>query len=259
MRPPTRIAAVQLAVISGASRGLGLALSRELLCRAPEATVVATSRSIKASTPTIVALQQEFGPSRVVPMACDLMDAEAPLEIAQRVKADLGRPVDLLLNVAGVLHDAAGSGYMPERSLRSVEAEELARVMAVNAIGPVQLTRALAPQLARGAIIGNLSARVGSISDNRLGGWWSYRMSKAALNMATVNMAHELGRRDIYAVALHPGTTATDLSAPFQNNVKPEKLFTPEYSAGCLLDVLDGLEPEGNGGFYAFDGSRIEF
>jgi NAD(P)-dependent dehydrogenase (short-subunit alcohol dehydrogenase family) len=109
------------------------------------------------------------------------------------------------------------------------------------------------------AIVANLSARVGSVSDNRLGGWWSYRMSKAALNMATVNMALELRRRDVYAVSLHPGTTDTGLSVPFQQNVKPEKLFTTEYSTGAMLDVLDKLTPEDTGGFFAFDGSKIEF
>ena len=101
--------------------------------------------------------------------------------------------------------------------------------------------------------------RVGSISDNRMGGWWAYRMSKAALNMATVNMAHELKRKDVYAVALHPGTTDTGLSEPFQANVKPEKLFTAEYSAGAMLDVLDGLRETDSGAFFAYDGSRIEF
>ena len=121
------------------------------------------------------------------------------------------------------------------------------------------VTQALAPRLNRGAIVGNLSARVGSISDNRLGGWWSYRMSKAALNMATVNMALELRRKEAYAVALHPGTTDTDLSVPFQANVKPEKLFTTEYSTGAMLDVLEGLTVDDSGAFFAFDGARIDW
>ena len=148
---------------------------------------------------------------------------------------------------------------MPERSLSSIDASEMSRVLSTNAIGPVLLTQALAPQFSRGAVVANLSARVGSISDNRLGGWWAYRMSKAALNMATVNMALELRRKDVYAVALHPGTTDTGLSEPFQANVKPEKLFTPEYSASSMLDVLEKLTPEDTGSFFAYDGSRIEF
>ena len=180
--------------------------------------------------------------------------------MASEIKAARdGKKIDLLLNVAGLLHEQGSSGYMPERSLSSIDADQMAKVLRTNAIGPVLVTQAVAPQLDHGAIIANLSARVGSISDNRLGGWWSYRMSKAALNMATVNMAHELKRKDVIAVALHPGTTDTGLSEPFQKNVKPEKLFSPAYSAGSMLDVLQGLKPEDSGKFFAFDGSLIEY
>ena len=90
-------------------------------------------------------------------------------------------------------------------------------------MGPVLTTQAIQPLLSKGAVIASLSARVGSIGDNRMGGWWSYRMSKSALNMATKNMANEMRRDQVIAVALHPGTTATGLSAPFQKNVRPEK------------------------------------
>ena len=124
-------------------------------------------------------------------------------------------------------------------------------------MGPVLTTQAIQPLLSKGAVIASLSARVGSIGDNRMGGWWSYRMSKSALNMATKNMANEMRRDQVIAVALHPGTTATGLSAPFQKNVRPEKLFTTEYTAGRLLDVLEGLAPEDSGGFFAYDGSEI--
>ena len=148
---------------------------------------------------------------------------------------------------------------MPERRLSAVDPAWMARVYAVNAMGPVLTTQAVQPLLSQGAVVASLSARVGSIGDNRLGGWWSYRMSKSALNMATRNMAIEMRRSNVIAVALHPGTTATDLSAPFQKNVKPEKLFSPEYTAGMLLDVLAGLTPEDSGEFFAYDGTRIEF
>ena len=118
---------------------------------------------------------------------------------------------------------------------------------------------ALQSDLSPGAVIGNLSARVGSISDNRLGGWWSYRMSKAALNQATRNIANEMRRRKVIAVSLHPGTTDTGLSEPFQKNVRPEKLFTPAYTAGALLDVLETLTMEDSGRFFAYDRSPIDF
>ena len=212
---------MELMVVTGASRGLGLGFTRQLL-RRTGGTVIAASRS--GASPALEQLQAEW-PGRVVPVACDVTDQEATRALAARVKADhAGKKVGLVLNVAGLLHDKSGSGYMPERSLASVDAARMQQVLAINAIGPVLVTQAFAPSLGRGAIVANLSARVGSIGDNGLGGWWAYRMSKAALNMATVNMALELKRKDVYAVALHPGTTDTDLSVPFQKNVKPEKL-----------------------------------
>jgi NAD(P)-dependent dehydrogenase (short-subunit alcohol dehydrogenase family) len=106
-----------------------------------------------------------------------------------------------------------------------------------------------------------LSARVGSITDNRLGGWHSYRASKAALNMLMVNFAIELRRTHPQAIvaALHPGTVDTALSEPFQRGVVPEKLFVPEISARYLLDVLNQLAPEDSGGLFAWDGARLPY
>lgn len=247
-----------LVVISGASRGIGLAFASQLLRRSSDSVIVAASRS--GMSPELEKLQADFGADRVRPVTCDITSQEQCQAMADQIRAEHGkRPIDMLLNVAGVLHEAGSSGMMPERSLRSIDADEMQRVIATNAIGPVLVTQALAPQLGRKARIGNVSARVGSIGDNRLGGWWSYRMSKAALNMATVNMALELKRKEVIAVALHPGTTDTGLSEPFQKNVKPEKLFTADYSAGAMLDVLTGLEIGDSGKFFAYDGSPIEF
>jgi NAD(P)-dependent dehydrogenase (short-subunit alcohol dehydrogenase family) len=109
------------------------------------------------------------------------------------------------------------------------------------------------------AVFASLSARVGSITDNRLGGWYAYRGAKAAQNMFTRNLSLEFRRRlkNVIVVALHPGTTDTGLSRPFQDNVSPEKLFPVDYAVACLLNIMDGLEPEQSGGFYAYDGSEI--
>jgi NAD(P)-dependent dehydrogenase (short-subunit alcohol dehydrogenase family) len=111
----------------------------------------------------------------------------------------------------------------------------------------------------RRAAFAALSARVGSIGDNRLGGWHSYRASKAALNMLLRNLAVELARSHPQAVVagLHPGTVDTGLSRPFQKGVADGKLFTPEFSAASLMAVLDGLTPADSGGFFAWDGVRI--
>ena len=106
----------------------------------------------------------------------------------------------------------------------------------------------------------NLSARVGSISDNRLGGWYSYRMSKSALNQATRTLSIELKRQGTRVHALHPGTCETGLSQPFQRNVKPEKLFSKEYAVSMMLDVVDHhMTMENTGAFLAYDGSTIEY
>ena len=105
-----------------------------------------------------------------------------------------------------------------------------------------------------------LSARVGSISDNKLGGWHAYRASKASLNMLIKNFAIELARTNKLAkvIGLHPGTVDTELSKPFQKNVPDNKLFTPQFSADAMINVVDGLKEDDSGSVFAFDGSKIE-
>ena len=239
-------------VIVGASRGIGLALSKALLQRG--GSVIACCRKPEQSD-GLRALQDDFPRLRTEPV--EVTEQASVSALGERVAAS-GAKIDLVFNVAGVLHDAAQKKG-PERALREIDAEWMMHVYAVNAVGPVLCTQALAPSLAKGAVVANVSARVGSIGDNRLGGWWSYRMSKAALNMATKNMAHELRRKDVSAVALHPGTTITGLSQPFQKNVKPSQLQTAEQTAEMLLAVVDGLTPEDSGGFFAYDGSTIDW
>lgn len=257
MRTPTFCSAPDaVSVVMGASRGLGLAFASALLARSP-GSVVACSR--RGST-ELSALQASSA-GRLMTVECDVTDASSLARMALHVQDKHGpKNVDLLLNVAGILHEKGEGGErMPERALRDVDPDWMQRVLAVNAMGPVLTTQALHRQFRKGAVIGSLSARVGSIGDNNLGGWWSYRMSKAALNMGVRNMALELRRHEVYSIALHPGTTATDLSKPFQKNVKPGKLFTVEYTANSLLDVCEKLTPDDTGGFFAYDGSKIEW
>ena len=133
----------------------------------------------------------------------------------------------------------------------------------INTIGPVLLAKHFLPLMRSGSksVFVALSARVGSISDNRLGGWSSYRASKAALNMLlrTASIEHKRRHPESVIVALHPGTVDTRLSAPFQRGVPEGKLFTPAYSVERLLDVIDGLRPADTGGFFAWDGQPIEY
>ena len=187
----------------------------------------------------------------------DLADETSIASAADRLAHE--EPLDLVIVATGYLH-MAGEG--PEKDWRQIDAEELSRSFALNAAGPALVAKHFLPLLATDRATGfaALSARVGSISDNRLGGWYSYRASKAALNQLVRTFAIELARKkpDAFCVALHPGTVDTGLSKPFQRNVPDGKLFTPAYSAQRLLAVLDGLTNRDSGQIFAFDGQRIE-
>lgn len=158
---------------------------------------------------------------------------------------------------SGYLHGA----WMPERRLREIEPAHMAHAFAINAIGPALIMKHAMNWMPRQgrAVFAVLSARVGSIGDNRSGGWHAYRASKAALNMIIRNLAIETARRtpETLCVGLHPGTVDTPLSQPFQRNVVPGKLFTPATSAACLLSVVDGLTQADSGNILAWDGSTI--
>lgn len=168
--------------------------------------------------------------------------------------------VGRLVVATGLLHEP---GLAPERSVRDLDQERLQRSFLVNAIGPALVLRHFVPRLARAGRVevALLSARVGSIADNRLGGWYGYRASKAALNQLVRTAAIELARSrpEAVMVALHPGTVDTAMSRPFQANVASERLFTAERSAACLADMLAGLSPADSGGFFDWKGDAISF
>lgn len=234
------------ALVFGASGGIGEALV-EALAADPRCAVVfaAARRAAPAGT-------------GVRPLAFDLED-EASIADAAAEAAREG-PVDVVIVATGLLHDA---NLKPEKSLRALDGAALERAFRVNAIGPALIAKHLLGHLPRGrkAAFAALSARVGSIGDNRLGGWHAYRASKAALNMLVKTCAIELARRNPAAVCvtLHPGTVATPLSAPFQGGVAPDRLFTPQTSAASLLAVLDRLNGADSGKLFAWDGTEIPF
>jgi NAD(P)-dependent dehydrogenase (short-subunit alcohol dehydrogenase family) len=157
-----------------------------------------------------------------------------------------------------LLHDA---DLAPERASRELDQGKLLRQFAVNAVGPALVAKHFVPLLPRQgrSVFAALSARVGSIGDNRLGGWYGYRASKSALNMLIRTLSIELGRThpEAICVALHPGTVDTDLSKPFQKNVAADQLFSPEQSAAHLLTVIDQLTPMHSGRCFAWDGTEI--
>lgn len=226
-----------LAVVVGAGGGIGSALSSALEASGRFDPVIGLSRR---SDP-----------------ALDLLDEASIRAAADRI-ARLGSPPRLILDATGFLHDGA---YRPEKSWRELDPDRLARAFALNATGPALLMKHLLPLLPRDgkAVFATLSARVGSISDNRIGGWYAYRASKAALNQLVRCAAIELRRthREAVCVALHPGTVDTPLSAPFVKaglDVRP-----PEVAAADLLAVIDALTPDRSGELVDQKGETVPF
>lgn len=166
--------------------------------------------------------------------------------------------IDLAIVTTGMLHD---DQQRPERALKELNSATLARSFAINTIAPAIAAKHLIPKMPRDrrAVFAVLGARVGSIGDNRTGGWHSYRISKTALVMLMKTIAIETARTHPHAiiVTLHPGTVDTGMSKPFQGNVAPEKLFTTAFAAEQLLSVISRLIPADSGGHFAWDGSRI--
>jgi len=217
------------ALVIGASGGIGGALAREYATRG--FVITGLSRS-------------EHG--------LDLLD---PHSIDSTMQS-LDGPFARVIVATGIL---APSGRRPEKSLARIDAEAMAQVFAVNAIGPALIARHLPRLLPRdqAAVAVALSARVGSIGDNRLGGWYSYRASKAALNQIWHTAAIEIARSHRQAVlaALHPGTVDTALSADYRAREK----FSPAKAAARLADTIEELRPEHNGGFFDYAGRVIEW
>ena len=173
--------------------------------------------------------------------------------------ASQNKPFDLIVVATGILK--IEPDIEPEKSLRDLSAQKFETIFAANTIFPALIAKHFLSHLNKEsrAVFAVLSARVGSISDNRLGGWYAYRSSKSALNMIIKNASIEIGRRLPHAiiVSLHPGTVDSNLSKPFQGQVSKDKLFTPEYSAKKLIDVVNQLTPSDSGKCFAWDGQEI--
>jgi len=244
------------ALITGASRGIGLEFVRRLLAENCMERVFAGCRAPDRAG-ELLALAERHERLRL--LALDVT-SEASLEATAAAVGRESPRLHLIVNCAGVLHDRV-DGLAPEKRLAEVRSDALVRSFTVNALGPLLVAKHFDRLLAHPerAVFASLSARVGSIGDNRLGGWYAYRGSKAAQNMFTRTLAIEWARsrRNVICVALHPGTTDTDLSRPFQSNVPPERLFSVERTVRQLLDVLDGLTQGDTGRFLAWDGREI--
>lgn len=229
------------AVIVGASGGIGRALATALVARG-ERVHVLSRRPVEI-------------PGAVSHEPVDVTD-ESTVAAAAAAIGTSG-PVDLVIVATGILH---APGIAPEKTIRSLDPGALARLMAVNAAGPALVAKHFLPLLPRRGpcVFAALSARVGSIADNRLGGWYGYRASKAALNQILRTLAIEVGRGRPEAVvlALHPGTVATSLSGPFRASERAG-VVTPEAAAANLLAVIDRATPDLSGRLLAWDGQEV--
>ncbi|NJC39899.1 NAD(P)-dependent dehydrogenase (short-subunit alcohol dehydrogenase family) [Brevundimonas alba] len=237
-----------LAVVVGANGGIGRALATVLADQGRYDRIIGVSRTRPADWPHNPLF--DF-------VAADITDEEQVAAAAAMIRQQ-GSP-DRIVVATGLLH---GPGVSPEKTFRTLDPEALVALFRINAIAPALVAKHLLPLMPRDrlSVFAALSARVGSISDNRLGGWYGYRASKAALNMliATLAVEHRRNRPLGVCVALHPGTVETPLSAPFRQGASTAaKRLTPEQSAGALVDVMDRLQPEDSGGFFAWDGQPI--
>ena len=230
-------------VITGGSGGIGGAFAEALAARPEVRKIIATCNRHSSA----------LDHPKVTWHRLDVTDDAAIRDWA----AQLGE-IDWLINAAGILHTRA---HGPEKSIRQIDPAFFLENMRINALPVLLLAKHLHGKFRHGrpAVFAVVSAKVGSIEDNRLGGWVSYRASKAALNMGIKTLAIEWRRTlpNVAVVALHPGTTDTALSKPFQRHVPHGQLFTPEYSVNCMLDVLGELKPADSGEFLAFDGERL--
>lgn len=233
-------------VVGGGSGAIGAAFVAELARKYPHAWISSLSRT-----------RSDFSDARIRPLHVDYLDETSLQSAAERVE-QYGS-VDLIIAAGGILHQA---DMMPEKSLRDLSADKLLTLYSANTVGPALIAKHFLPLMPRDrrAIFTALSARVGSISDNRLGGWYSYRASKAALNMIIRSASIEMRRRNPQSVVvgLHPGTVDSALSKPFQGSVALERLFSPQYAVNRMIEVLEGLNASDSGYCYAWDGSRIE-
>lgn len=235
------------AVVIGASGGIGAAFVDALAAMNDVSSVFALSRR-----------GASFADPKVTCGSIDICDEASIAAAAQSVKSAAPR---LVIVASGLLHDS--EGLQPEKTWRQLDMDAMAKVFAANTFGPALVAKHFLPLMPRAgkSVFAALSARVGSISDNGIGGWYSYRASKAALNMMLRTASIEFSRKwkDGAVIGLHPGTVDTELSDPFQGNVASQKLFTPAHSAAQMLQVISSVSPQQSGQVFDYAGKSIPF
>lgn len=232
--------------IIGATGGIGGGFLENFAAQEKVDKIIAFSRS-----------EAKFDNSKIVWHHINL-DNEDSIARAAKI-AHEQNALDVVIVATGMLHDKE---FGPEKSLKELSSDKFHRILDINLIGPSLVAKHFLSNFSRDRkqIFAALSARVGSISDNFIGGWYAYRASKAALNMVIKNAAIEVGRKNKQAiiVGLHPGTVDSSLSKPFQKNLPAEQLFSPKESTLKMIHVLESLSAEDSGKCFAYDGMEIE-
>lgn len=242
-------------LIVGASRGIGFGFVKSLLEREKNVNIYATYRQ-KTTAENLFKLQLEYSSSLHL-LQLDITEESQIANLAKHLKQEIS-DLHLVINCVGILQE---NNIKPEKSLRHINSENLLTYFQVNSIATVLLAKHLLPffRHSHKSVLAAISAKVGSIGDNYLGGWYGYRASKTALNMflKTISIEYKRTCPHTVIVALHPGTTDTNLSKPFQKNVPPEKLFSVERTVNQLLNIIDNLTENDTGQFFSWDGSRL--
>lgn len=257
--------------IQGASKGIGAAFVKHFLANEPMSKVIATSRHPLASTSELPHLLEQYGSDRLNVLPCDIRSEESISSATKQVMSRGFSSVDLLVNSSGILNlEQKG-----ETSLKQVHQESLEATFQTNAIGPLLLVKHLEPLLTSTYLMKrkskevmtaeeycssviNISARVGSIEDNKTGGWYAYRSSKAALNMITKTIGIELYRKKVLCLALHPGTVDTDFSRAYHKNVRHE-ILPPDKVVEHFLNILDSSTLKNTGSYKDYKGEVISW
>ena len=229
--------------IIGASGGIGSTISRQIRAMERENTIIEIVRQ--------KAKKNQF--------EMDMLDEHSVAQCAEEIKKQYGS-LDVVLNTTGLLHTSNNS---PERTYREINLDYLQEIFQVNTFIPFLVCKYFAPLLTKesASIIAFMSARLGSMSDNRLGGWYSYRSSKTALNMLIKTLSIELSysNKNAICVGLHPGTVDTQLSSPFTQKIKNSRVFTKEEAAEYLIKALNNIDHNDTGNIIDWRGETVPY
>ena len=233
--------------IIGSSGAIGNSICKILLTEYPIKKLYKFSRRV-----------EEEDTNKIKNIAMDIENEDSIKESLKHLPVDI--KFDLIFIATGILHNK--NEIFPEKSIKDLNTAMFQKVLLVNTIGPSLIGKYFIPFLKKDvkSIFAILSARVGSISDNRLGGWYSYRASKAALNQVIKNFSIEIKRTNPTAifVGLQPGSVKSSLSKPFEKNINKEKLFSADFSAKTLLKLIDSLDYKDSGKLFSWNGEEIQ-